>query len=259
MVLVPDIGASMKEDHQPAVTGPLQERIMMALRVKPQCGKDLMKELRINSPGTIYPVLEELRGKGLIEFTLETDRAIRRKNYRLTEKGKRYVRESLTSSAHMFCCDMSLYLDTILRDLRGIIDVQRRQRVLCTLEYEEVRRYLGGSNVTLSSDLDGVTGDFDVIISFRGVGCLLGQSKAELPEFLRALDRRLGPNGMLLVVEIEKTDNLFARIFFEEIRRMPALPGMSAEELRDDLRRTGFGLVDIKARSGLLYAIARRD
>ena len=61
----------MDRPPKPTISGPLQERIMMLLRERSLCGKDLMTELRIKSPGTIYPALEELKRKQMIDFRLD--------------------------------------------------------------------------------------------------------------------------------------------------------------------------------------------
>ena len=226
----------------------------MLLRAGPQCGKDLMKELGLRSPGTIYPVLEELRNKGLIDFELETIGAVRKKNYALTEDGKKYVRESLTSSARMFCCDVSLYIDTIMADIRNMIPLKRNQRILCTIEYDEVKRYLGGLNVTFAQNEVDDPRDFDVILSFHGLGCLLGEDSPGLSDYLNGLWGNLKTGGTLLVVEIEKTDNLFARVFFSNMRKVSPFPGMTAKEVRDVMKTIGPKEVSVVARSGLLYA-----
>ncbi len=231
----------------------------MLLNYKRQCGKDLMKELAIKSPGTIYPVLDELRKKDLISYRLETSGSIRRKTYELTAKGRKYVRGSLLNSAKMFCCDASLYLDTILNDAREVIDVKRHQRVLCTVETESVRRFLSGANVTYTAEIEAVTDMFDVILAFPGIGCMVGKEDIALRPYLGTLCRRLKSGGSILIVEIERTDNLFAKIFFEDIRKLKKSPGMSPEELIDMLNSVGLKTIDIKRKSGLLYGVARKD
>ena len=91
---------------QPEIAGNLQAKIMMLLREEQLCGVDLMKRLRIKSPGTIYPVLDVLQTKGLIDFKVETKDATRKKIYFLTEIGLQNYDDHLTSSVK-FCCDTS--------------------------------------------------------------------------------------------------------------------------------------------------------
>ncbi len=218
-----------------------------------------MKELRIKSPGTIYPALEELKRKEMIDFHLETSGAVRKKIYDLTAKGKRYLRESMTSSAKMFCCDLSLYVETILRDAKGIIDIKRHQKVMSTLDYVDLRGFLNGADVTYASEPGKIADQYDVILTFTGVSCLIGREQKNLAQYFASLRPKLRKGGQILVVEIDKTDNLFARIFFEDFGRMPKQPGMSASELEGILSLAGFNNVVVMAKSGLLYGLARID
>ncbi len=250
---------SMEPVSKSTITGPLQERILMLLNYKPQCGKDLMNELGLRSPGTIYPVLDELRKKNLIDYRQEASGSVRRKTYELTAKGKSYVRGSLLNSAKMFCCDASLYVDTILHDAREVIDVKRNQKVLCTVETESVRRFLSEADVTYTPEIEAITDMYDIILAFPGIGCMVGKENIALPSYLGTLCRRLKSGGSILVVEIEKTDNLFAKIFFQDIRKLKKSPGMSPEGLSNVLNSVGLKTIDIKRKSGLLYAVARKD
>jgi DNA-binding PadR family transcriptional regulator len=248
-------------DHptKQTISGPLQERIMILLREQSLCGKDLMKELRIKSPGTIYPVLEELKKKEMIDFRLETSGAVRKKIYDLTSKGKKVLRESMTSSVKMFCCDPSLYAETVLRDAKEIINIKKHQKVLSTLDFVDLRGFLNGADVTYESELDEIVDQYDVILTFTGVGCLIGREQKDIAEYFASLLPKLREKGQILVVEIERTDNLFARIFFENIRNMSKQPGMSSKELEGILKSAGFNSVVVAPRSGLLYGLAKRD
>ncbi len=244
----------MTSGSKSVVTGPLQERILLLLRKGPKCGKDLMQELRIKSPGTIYPALEELRKKGLISFEVEASGAVRKKNYQLTDLGKNRIRESLTSSARMFCCDMSLYLDRSMGDIRRMISIRKGQRILCTIEYEEARKHLAGADVTFCSDIEEAQGEFDVVLSFHGVEGLIRGEESSLRDHLMRVGDRLRPRGTLLLVEIEKTDNVFARILFEDVSGWGKLPGIDAEVARKALAVAGFANIRVDGRAGLLYA-----
>ena len=247
----------MDNQAKQIISGPLQERIMILLRERSLCGKDLMKELRIKSPGTIYPVLEDLKRKEMIDFRLETSGAVRKKIYDLTAEGKKHLRESMTSSAKMFCCDTSLYAETVIRDARGIIDIKRHQKVLSTLDFVDLRGFLNGADVTYMSEPDRIVDQYDIILTFTGVGCLIGREQKNIAQYFASLRPKLREGGQILVVEIEKTDNLFARIFFEDIRNMSKQPGMSSKELEDILGTAGFNNVVVVRKSGLLYGLAK--
>lgn len=229
----------------------------MLLRERSLCGKELMTELRIKSPGTIYPALEELKRKGMIDFRLEASGAVRKKIYDLTVQGKKHLHDSMTSSAKMFCCDTSLYAETILRDAKDMIDIQRHQKVLSTLDLVDLRAFVNGADLTYASDADKISDQYDVILTFTGVGCLMGRKEGDLTKYFASLRPRLRKGGQVLVVEIERTDNLFARIFFEDIRKISKQPGVSVGELEAMILEAGFNEASVISKSGLLYGLAR--
>jgi DNA-binding PadR family transcriptional regulator len=255
--LVPDSGVSMQTSES-EITGPLQAKIMMILKDEELCGVDIMKRLNIKSPGTIYPVLEELRDRQLIDYRLESTGATRKKIYFLTSTGMEQLREHLVNLARKFCCDPSLYIKGILENMRVMVDIKQHQKILCTLEYDEVKRFLRGTDVTFSYDLSVPSDTYDLALSFLGVGCLIGKETAGVTDYVNRIYRSLRKGGSLLAIEIEKTDNMFARIFFEDIAGLKQLPGLQIEELEDILRRTGFKATEIRSRSGLLYALSRK-
>ena len=70
--------------------GLLSFLILHELNTKQQAGEDLAKKIgkrkgTILTPGTIYPALKKLKNKKLIKF----EKKGRRKEYTLTEKGKK--------------------------------------------------------------------------------------------------------------------------------------------------------------------------
>jgi len=216
----------------------------------------MMKALGIKSPGTIYPVLEDLSQKGLVSFQEEVVGAVRKKNYSLTEKGRNSLRDMLTKSTKLFCCDPSLYADTIFRDVRSLLRIEKSQRVLALFDHVNLRSITQGAEVTYASDIEEVDGKFEIIMSFGGVSCLYGAINGDREQLYASAYKKLQKGGVFLDIEIEKTDNLFARIFFEELRKMPTQPGMTVEELDRALSLAGFQTIKISQKSGLLYALA---
>jgi len=239
------------------ITGSLQAKIMMILRDENVCGVDIMGRLKIKSPGTIYPVLESLRKKGLIDYKLESVGATRKKVYFLTNIGKKEIKEHLVTSAR-FCCDIPVYMGRMLENVKGLIEVKRRQKVLCTLEYEDIHSFLKGTDVTFSYDLNVPSNNFDVALSFLGVGCLIGKETSGIADYVKRLHKSLKRGGYLLAIEIEKTDNLFSRMLFEDIFGLREPPGLHKEELVSILAETGFKVAKIVEKSGLLYAVAQK-
>jgi len=64
----------------------------------PVCGVDIIDELKRHgydlSAGTLYPILRSLPNAGYVEWTSEVVKGKRRKNYRITEKGRRVMNEA---------------------------------------------------------------------------------------------------------------------------------------------------------------------
>jgi len=226
------------------------------LRDEALCGKDMMKRLRIRSPGTIYPVLEAMRKRRVIDYKLEQEGPVRKKRYFLTKAGEQQLREQLVDSARRFCCDASLHMRRILENLNGIVEIKRNQKVLSTLEFDEIKRFLRAADVTFSYDLNVPPDTFDLALSFLGVGCLIGKGTENITRHLSGLYRSLKEGGTLLAVELEQTDNLFARIFFEDIMGLREMPGLRREELENTLSKSGFKDTVVKSKSGLLYAVS---
>jgi len=64
----------------------------------PVCGVEMMEELHRHgyelSPGTLYPILRAMTEAGYVEWSNEVVNGKRRKNYRITAKGRRLLREA---------------------------------------------------------------------------------------------------------------------------------------------------------------------
>ncbi|OPY31782.1 MAG: Transcriptional regulator PadR-like family protein [Methanomassiliicoccales archaeon PtaU1.Bin124] len=231
---------------------------MLLLNGRSMYGKEMMKELKLKSPGTIYPVLDDLTAKGLIHFHVEISGSVRKKIYDLTPKGKKQLRASITSTAKLFCCDLSLYLDTIMRDARPMVDIKKHEKVYSTLDLVDMRGLTNGAEIVYPST--GRTGEkFDAVLTFTGINCLMGEKKVDIIAHLRSVRSLLRNNGRLLVVEIERTDNLFARIFFNDVSKLSKLPGTTVAELEMALISAGFDRPKVVSKSGLVYGLAIYD
>jgi DNA-binding PadR family transcriptional regulator len=246
----------MQPPH-PEISGNLQAKIMMLLREEQLCGVDLMKRLKIRSPGTIYPVLELLRTKGLIDFKVETTGATRKKIYFLTKIGVQKTHDHLTSSVK-FCCDTSSHVNKILKNVQDLVEIKRREKVLATLDHEELKRFLKGADVTYSSDIKVPANTFDTAMSFLGVGCLIGNDTSDIAHCINHLYVSLKKGGRLLAIETEKTDNMFSQILFEDVFGLKEPPGLLQDELRTILDQAGFVNISITSKMGLLYALANK-
>lgn len=229
---------------------------MMILRDEALCGVEIMKKLGIRSSGTIYPVLGALRERKLVDYRVEAMGATRKKIYFLTRIGEQRIRELLIRPTRMFCCDPSLQIKRILEGVRGLVEIKRDQKILCTLEHDEVKRFFRSSDITFSYDLNVPSDTYDLALSFLGVGHLIGKRAEGITNYVSRLCRSLKKGGSMLTVQIEKTDNMFARIFFEDILGLKESPGLKREELQNILERTGFKDTEVTSKSGLLYAVS---
>ena len=75
---------------------------------------------------------------------------------------------------------------------------------------------------------------------------------------IRDSHKSLKKGGILLAIEIEKTDNMFAGMFFEDIVGLKESSGLQREELEGILERIGFNATKITSKSGLLYAVSQK-
>ncbi|MFW9888641.1 MAG: PadR family transcriptional regulator [Candidatus Thorarchaeota archaeon] len=246
------------ETSEQVIAGPLQARVLVTLRDEPTCGVGLMDRLVINSPGTIYPVLDSLRRKQLVECRTEEEGAKRRKVYSLTQFGEEQLHEYLTSMVSVFCNDMHTHIDKIIESVEGLLKISPHQRILCTLDYENIRHFFRGTNVTISQDLSEAQGSYDTILSFLGVGCILRNDVTEISEYVKLLGDFLEIGGTLVSIEIEKTGNIFARFFFEHVFGLETLPGLKREELKSIIESTGFHDTRVISRDGLLLAFCSK-
>lgn len=240
------------------ITGPLQAKIMRILKDEALCGVDIMNRLNLKSPGTIYPVLKVLRERGLVDYKVEVLGATRKKVYSLTEAGRQQIREGFIRSAKVYCCDASLLLNRTLKTIEELVKIKRHQKVLCTLESDGLRRFLRGADVTFSYDLNVSPGTYDLALSFVGVGCFIGKETADITDYISRLYTSLKKGGYLLAIEVEKTDNMFASTFFEDIVGLKEPPGLQREELEGILERVGFNGTKVISKSGLLYAVSQK-
>jgi len=242
---------------QPEIAGSLQAKIMMLLREEQLCGVDLMKRLKIKSPGTIYPVLDILKTKGLIDYKVVTNGAARKKVYFLTEIGIEKMHNHLTSSVK-FCCDTTSHVNKILKIVQEHVKIKPREKVLSTLDHDEIKRFLKGADVTYSSDLKVPADTYEVVLCFLGVGCLIGRESSDIANYINQLYRCLKKGGFLLAIEVQKTDNMFSQILFEDVFGLKARPGLEQDELRMALEKTGFTNLSVTATMGLLFAVGRK-
>ena len=95
-------------------------------------------------------------------------------------------------------------------------------------------------------------------LCFLGVGCLIGKEPTDITNYLTQLYLSLRKGGVLLALEVEKTDNMFSQILFGDIFGLKEPAGLHQNELSAILEKTGFTNPSITAKIGLLYAVAKK-
>lgn len=87
---------------------------------------------------------------------------------------------------------------------------------------------------------------------------MIGKKNVDITDYMKRLYKSLNRGGFLLAVEIEKTDNLFSQILFEDIFGLKDPPGLQTEELKSILEKNGFATTTVTSKNGLLYAVAQK-
>ncbi|MFX1375362.1 MAG: PadR family transcriptional regulator [Promethearchaeota archaeon] len=107
------IEQSMKKGH-------ISTLILLALEKGPSHGYNLMQIIKDDTYGvwnptasSLYPHLSSLTGKGLIEFTTETEGKRERKVYNITQKGKRTLKKLIERQQNMRKSLLSMIMSTI--------------------------------------------------------------------------------------------------------------------------------------------------
>ncbi|WP_035269968.1 PadR family transcriptional regulator [Desulfitibacter alkalitolerans] len=80
--------------------GFIQTHILLHAEKEPIYGQWLIEELRSHgyeiSPGTLYPILHNLKDQGLLEVGMETVEGKQRKYYSITHKGSMVLKNAKT-------------------------------------------------------------------------------------------------------------------------------------------------------------------
>lgn len=241
------------------IEGTLQGKILALLIEGPLAGSDLMKKLSIRSPGTIYPVLKSLREKELIEFASEHVKG--KKPYILSEKGVLELKKIMLGIGRGF---YSRYLESLAADLvvtlkKMNVTISPKQKVLSTLLYQPIKHWLEKSDATFLPLFEEISGTYDLIVC-GGAATLMayGWRKTEFTNYLFNLVTSLEPGGTFVILENEKTDNIFVDMLFKEILGFNRVTGLSEEEMRNLLESYDLQVSYILSRRGVLLGIATK-
>jgi len=253
-VQTPEKGRSLR------IEGILQSRVMVVLIEGPASGKDLMRKLNLSSPGTIYPVLKALRRDGYIEKAPGWTRG--RKRYILSDKGKEQIKIILLGiGRRYFAHYVDTYVSSVIDELKGIIPINSEKKALFVTmyEHEPVKQWLASTNITYIQIFETPTDTYDLIICCM-VGTLMasGWRTGEFSAYLSQIMKSLQSRGTLVMVENEKTDNLYVEIFFKEILGFSKTPGLLKEELRNLFESHNLRVKEILDWRGLLIGVSTK-
>lgn len=247
---------SMQTRKQIGIAGTLQRRVLVTLTEGASSGVELLKKLDLKSPGTIYPVLKSLLMEGFIEYA--PVKVPGKKMYVLSETGKEQLKTILLGISRGFFGDyMEPHTHSLVDVLENLIKLKPQQKVLCTLDYEPIKQWMQKAEVTYLTTPDLPRGVYDLIFcTMVGSLILYGWERDEFTLYFSKLVKSLHPGGTLLMVEIEKTDNVFAGIFFKDVLGYGKVPGISQEELKDLLEHYHLNIRKLLNWRGLLIGIS---
>ena len=250
---------TIKKGRNLKIEGMLQSKVLVSLIDGPASGRDLMKKLNLSSPGTIYPVLKALRRDEFIEKAPNWTQG--RKRYVLSDKGKEQLGIILLSiGRRYFGHYVDSYVSSVIDDLKSIIQLNSKKILCVTMhEHEPIRQWLANANATYLQIFETPTDTYDLVICCM-VGTLMGSGwrSNEFEAYLSQIIKSLNLGGILIMVENEKTDNLYAEIFFKELIGFSKIQGLSKEELRNLLESFSLSIEDIQCRKGLLIGVSTK-
>jgi DNA-binding PadR family transcriptional regulator len=236
------------------IGGTLQWKVLATFIEGSFSGSDIMKKLKLRSPGTIYPVLRTLREKGLIESAPE--RAAGKKLYVLSKDGVQEIKNILLEiSRRYFSRYAGPYTSSVVEVLRDVIELDHYANVLSTLTYEPIKEWLRNTDATYLNIFDTPPSTYDLVLS--GLVCTLmayGCKKDAFTAYLSSLVKSLQPRGTLIMVELEQTDNLIVSMFFQDVLGFSRVPGVSENDLRDVLKSYGVKVGNVYRKRGMLIS-----
>jgi len=240
------------------IEGTLQGRVLVALIEGALSGKDLMNKLNLRSSGTIYPVLKSLKKKGLIEPASENVSG--KKLYVLSDKGKEQLKIILLGISRRFLAHyVKPYVSFFIEAFADLITIKPEQKILCTLDYKPLKQWLKKADTTFLQILETPKAVYDLILcNSIGTMILYGWKIDEFTQYFSTLLNSLKSEGTLIMAEIEKTDNMFADMFFKEVLGYGKI-GISKDELKELLENHNLTVKKIISWKGLLIGFSTKS
>ena len=231
--------------------GPLQLKVLLALRESPTFGFDLMKKLGIKSPGSIYPELKLLRSRGLIEIKTMVKR---KKYYVLSEKGQQQLQTMLLDiSRKYYASYLNPYLKPFIQIMGEIVKRIPNPKILSNIDYKAVKEWLDEKDVVYQRFLEEPKGRYNLVIT-QMIGTMISQGwrKEETTQYLSKIVESLEPESIMVMVEIERIKNIFNEMFFREVLGFDKAPGITETELKELVEGYNLKIIELKKEMGIL-------
>jgi len=221
-------------------------------------GAEIMRRLRLSSPGTIYPILKTLREKGLIEYALEQSPV--KKVYVLSNDGIKELIKIMHAIGNKFIIrHVSSYTSSLLEVLKPVIDITQCEKVLSTLQFQSIRDWLKNTDTTYLNIFEKPSSTYNLIL--MGLVCTFkasGLKEDDFTAYTSAMVKSLQPGGTLVMVELEKDTHLISRAFFNSILGFNEVPGISEEEMRICLKGHNLNFKNVYHKDGMLISISTK-
>ena len=242
---------NQKKEH----SRPLQLKVLLTLTEGPSFGLDLMKKLKIKSPGTIYPELKLLKSRGLIEIQAKTEK---KKIYVLSEKGKQLLQQQLFDIGRKyFNVSVTPYLEPLIQMLDDTIKLTPELKILSNGGYEPTKQWLHHMDVTYQQFPEEPQGRYNLaILDLIGTLIHYGWKKKELYNYLSRIIESLEPESMMIMIEIERVKNMFANMYLQDVLGFTKVPGITDTELKKLIESIGLKVINIKKEQGLLIGFS---
>ena len=240
------------------VKGMLQWKVLATFIEGSFTGAEIMRRLRLSSPGTIYPILKTLREKGLIEYALEQSPV--KKVYVLSNDGIKELIKIMHAIGNKFIIrHVSSYTSSLLEVLEPVIDITQCEKVLSTLHFQSIQDWLKNKDVTYLAILEKPSSTYNLILT--GLVCTFkayGGKEADFTTYTSSLVKSLQPGGTLIMVELEKSANFISKGFFNSILGFTEVPGLSDEDMRNCLKEHNLHLKHIYHTDGMIISISTK-
>jgi DNA-binding PadR family transcriptional regulator len=240
------------------IDGTLQWKVLATFIEGPFSGSDIMKKLKLSSPGTIYPVLRILREKGLIEKAPE--KVPGKKMYILSKDGVQEIKKILLEiSRRYFSRYAGPYTSSLVEILSDVIEIDQYEKALSTLTYEPIKQWLKNTDATYLNIFETPPSAYNLVLS--GLVCTFmayGWKKDAFTLYLSSIVKSLQPGGTLIMVELKKTDNIIVKMFFKDVLGFSRVPGLLEKDLRDILESHTLKVGNVYRKSGMLISISTK-